>query len=89
MIVVRCSSPGTILALIELANDAPMLAAATTKMIRKIIIAIESAKGELASRSPRLSGRMLSTLISVCGGTWGGSGSNRFLTIRYSSRIWA
>jgi len=29
-----------------------MLAAATTKMIRKIIIAIESAKGELASRSP-------------------------------------
>ena len=50
-----------------------MLAAATTNMIRRMTIAIESANGELASRLPKLSGRMFSTLVLVYDryGEWG------------------
>ena len=75
-----CSSPGTILALIEAASEAPKPAAATTNMIRKITIAIESAKGELASRFPMLLPELwLSTLNSVVWGTWDDLESNRSL----------
>ena len=54
-------------------------------------IAIESANGELASRFPRLSVRMFSTLALVCdrGGVWGtcwGNDLNRLLISKDSNR---